>query len=65
MSKSLVAHIPSYKKIAVAVLLATAGNAFSQNAVLTEEDIALIEQGRSISKRHQSSIYRCPCRIGT
>lgn len=51
MSKSLVALIPSYKRVAAAVLLATAGNAFSQNAILTEEDIALIEQGRSISKK--------------
>ncbi|MCE9933770.1 TrbC family F-type conjugative pilus assembly protein [Aeromonas salmonicida] len=51
MSKSLVALIPSYKRVAVAVLLATTGNAFSQNAILTEEDITLIEQGRSISKK--------------
>ncbi|WP_429185543.1 TrbC family F-type conjugative pilus assembly protein [Aeromonas veronii] len=50
MSKSLAALIPSYKRVIAVVLLTMVGNVWSQNTILTEEDIALIEQGRLTSK---------------
>ncbi|WP_249531367.1 TrbC family F-type conjugative pilus assembly protein [Escherichia coli] len=53
MIRSLAAHIPCSKSVLVALMFSVAGGAYAQESPLTEQDKALIEQGKQIAQKAQ------------
>ncbi|PDN26472.1 TrbC family F-type conjugative pilus assembly protein [Salmonella enterica] len=53
MIRSLAAHIPCSKSVLVALMFSVAGGAYAQETPLTEQDKALIEQGKQIAQKAQ------------